>query len=438
MELKKKGIIIGILLLWLLPLIVSGTTYTPSSETTCDSNGKCTLVQYSGIRYVQEDDSWKKLEDARSLMDKGFSYKYIETDEKYPMEVIDFNFTSVTVNLNPKGIVIFNEAIPLKTWTEPAIVADEEKVVTGDFKLDYDKTTDTLVDFNLFKQSDTITLDVKMGDIIEFGTNSTTILLTADDTENLKDTYDDSNSATTNFGTGVTIHLGVSSPARDNRSILIQWNLSSIPAQVAINNASLVFSVALDSLDAGESFNTSAFYVYPNYTWTETGEIWNTRPLLNKNYTETIFSDNVLMDTGFAAGQNISYNVSSLINKAYTDSQSNITIYVIPTGLVSGTPATSDPVQVASKEQASTPTRQPRLYIEYTSIAPSSCTYTSGNWNINTHDNCTISTNVNLGGNNLTLNGSGTIMMNANITNKGTLIMSNGSKFVLANGVRLG
>lgn len=45
------------------------------------------------------------------------------------------------------------------------------------------------------------------------------------------------------------------------------------------------------------------------------------------------------------------------------------------------------------------------------------CTYASGNWNINCADNCNVSSNVDLGGNNFTIVGTGRITITANITN---------------------
>ncbi len=45
------------------------------------------------------------------------------------------------------------------------------------------------------------------------------------------------------------------------------------------------------------------------------------------------------------------------------------------------------------------------------------CTYSSGNWDINCNDNCSISSNVDLGGNNITIVGAGTFITSANITN---------------------
>ena len=45
------------------------------------------------------------------------------------------------------------------------------------------------------------------------------------------------------------------------------------------------------------------------------------------------------------------------------------------------------------------------------------CTYISGNWEINCSDNCSITSNVDIGGNNISIIGTGTFNTTANITN---------------------
>ena len=438
MELKKKGIVIGILLLWILPLVLAGTEYTPSSETNCDKFGKCTLVQYSGIRYVQEDQTWKKLEDARSLKDKGFSYKYIETDEKYPMEVLDFNFTSVTVNLNPKGIVIFNEAIPLKTWTEPINLADDT-VLTGDFKQDYVNTKDSLVDFNIFKQSDTVTLNAKFGDIIEFGFNSTIISLNETGSQNMDDAYVASDAATTNFQNAILKAYRCSScTPHNNGSLIFRFNLSDVPTNINVEHANLTLSIEDNNLDStgNEFVNLSIYKVFQNYSWDEGTVTYNLRPKSNQNFSEPP-SDTKRINNGDTG--KTWWNISSIIADSITSNDKNVSLFIQATDSVAN--SVTDDVQYCNGEVTSpclSTADMPRLTIIYSLIQSGSCVYTSGNWNINTHDNCTINSNVNLGGNNLILNGSGTIVMNANITNKGSLVMSSGSKIVLANGVVLG
>lgn len=58
-------------------------------------------------------------------------------------------------------------------------------------------------------------------------------------------------------------------------------------------------------------------------------------------------------------------------------------------------------------------------------VAPDTCTYTSGIWNINWSDNCVITTNVDLNGNDMYLkNGAGTFtILGGNITNTGDIYL---------------
>ena len=71
----------------------------------------------------------------------------------------------------------------------------------------------------------------------------------------------------------------------------------------------------------------------------------------------------------------------------------------------------------------------------FTYIAPSAdtCTYTSGDWNVDCSDNCLITSNVNLGGNDLIFTNSGkfTLQTNVNITNIGSIQLSNGCEIIL-------
>ena len=53
--------------------------------------------------------------------------------------------------------------------------------------------------------------------------------------------------------------------------------------------------------------------------------------------------------------------------------------------------------------------------------ASDTCTYTSGNWNVLCSDNCVITSNVALGGNAMTITGTGTFTTEANITQYSTL-----------------
>jgi hypothetical protein len=63
--------------------------------------------------------------------------------------------------------------------------------------------------------------------------------------------------------------------------------------------------------------------------------------------------------------------------------------------------------------------------IETSSNETDSCTYSgSGDWIINCSDNCVISSNVNMGNNNIIISGEGSFILNANITNWNELWIS--------------
>jgi len=69
----------------------------------------------------------------------------------------------------------------------------------------------------------------------------------------------------------------------------------------------------------------------------------------------------------------------------------------------------------------------------------SSCTYGgSGDWNVECSDNCVISSNVNLGENNLIFSGSGTFSLNADLTNWNQIQISSGCRIEISDGNMFG
>jgi len=436
MELKKKGLFIGILLLWLLPLVLAGTEYTPTSETNCNEQGKCTLVQYSGVVNVQEDGEWKNYQSARSLLGKGWDVQYIEEDKDYIIDVIDFNATSVTLNLNPDGIVFLNKEVPLRVWTEDS----SKEIITGDFKQDYLKTDETLVDFNILKQSDTRTIDAKLGDIIEFGPNSTTIVLQTANTQNLNDADVESGDPTGNSGT--QNNMIVQNFSSNVVSSLVMFNTSALPAGILIEQANLSLYLVTNNYDtADEGVNITTYWIYANYSWNEETLTYQNKP----NMTTQILNQRSGFLSAFGGGGeplgNQTFDVTNLTNYSYLNNEKNVSFFIAGfQAMTTGSTLVSDNVLFVTKEDLDTEQR-PMLTITYSLYVPpgGSCTYPgSGDWNINTMDNCTISSNVNLAGNSLILNESGTLVVNAIINNKGSLVMSSGSKIVLGNGAVLG
>jgi len=87
---------------------------TPSSEKTCVGNARqkeCQLTLYTNIRNVYEESEWKKIEKAKSLKGSGYFIQYLKKDENFTIKVLDFNYSSISVELDSK---IKDKNIPIK------------------------------------------------------------------------------------------------------------------------------------------------------------------------------------------------------------------------------------------------------------------------------------------------------------------------------------
>ena len=73
-----------------------------------------------------------------------------------------------------------------------------------------------------------------------------------------------------------------------------------------------------------------------------------------------------------------------------------------------------------------------------TGCPAATCTYSSGNWAVTCSDNCTITSNVNLGSNSLLFTSSGTFTVNANITTTGQTAISDACMVAISAGNCLG
>jgi len=319
----KKTILILILGLFLISFISATTEYTATTDTICN-DGVCTKTLYSGVRNVYEDNQWKPIEEARSLKDKGFNVITLEDDKDFLIDVVDFNYTSITVRLNPSGLSVFPNSVPVRVWTPDE--AKEEQIkqdvldgkVAGKTSLEeltykdtMTKVKDEEVGFSLFSQTETKTYDFGMGKILEFGYNSTTIILQDADTENLDDTYISQDNADSNYGSLDDLLLrGIMGPF-NNASIYIKFNISKIPNDSEIIESKL--SIYQETLSSG--YNYSINHVF-NQTWDEEEITWNNQPC-GEFLSDSDNCNSTSMDIliSFATSEFISFNVFNAVSK---------------------------------------------------------------------------------------------------------------------------
>jgi len=232
--------------------------YTPLTETHC-KNGLCTQTIYSGIRFVYEDDNWKKIEEARSL--KGVWNVDIDEDPDFPVEIVDFNYTSIILDLSVSD-KNKNKDIDLKVYNK------ENKTQKPKDKRGNIKDKDKKIKLSDSNEKHRVMIDLAdtkeslLGQEIKWGDNSTIIQLIEPNSENLEDSF---------FSEDDTIDGSESYLLADvvdgNGEItFIKFNISSIPSDSLIENATLALYVYAAPGASDEDLDV--WYV-DNQTWVE-------------------------------------------------------------------------------------------------------------------------------------------------------------------------
>ncbi len=352
----KKIFLIMFCMVLLVGAVSATTTYTPTTVTNCNQIGGqliCNKVLYSGITNVYEDEQWKSIEDARSLMGSGIEVVILEDDKDFPVKVIDFNYTSITVKLNPDGLSIFGEDVPIRIWEY-----DKEKIVDKElaegYKDTYTNVIDEEISFWLLNQQEIVTYDFSMDSILEFGYNSTTIQLQENNTENLDDTQANSLSPATPDGADAQLEIG-GSPTGES-TVYIKFNISSIPAGSIIEDTLLVLYM-IDSYESGEIYSILTWEL-DNRTWTEESLTWNTQPISNigaliNNWTGRL---------GTGTHLHLNFSVTSWVNESFNNGYQNVSFFFNVTPVQD-----FDMVRFRSKESLGDENR-PYLNVTYTHI----------------------------------------------------------------------
>ena len=284
--------------------------YTRGTERTC-KDGKCNLVLYSGTRFVEQDDTWVDVQDARSLKDI-YTIRYLKNDGIHDFEIVDLNYTSITLKVFVKDAKELNKDIPFK-------VDDAQKTTKKLISLS-DKATVTFTSNNIFASN------------YSFGSKSTTIILQDADTENLND--DDTFKAGNEVKLCTQVGFCFSG---------IMYDISSIPSSQAIDDAKLyLFFVGWAS---GKTVTVNE---YSNRTWNEEDEISSEDDI------------GAVLDTNSCCDNNwFNWDVTSWVSSEYGANSPNVTIAI--TGSSGGTQ------RPASKENSDS-TIRPYLNITYTDV----------------------------------------------------------------------
>jgi hypothetical protein len=334
---------------------------TETTDTLRNSDGKFQTIYYPSIKNVQEKGVWKPIEEANSLKDSGIKIQFIETDENYPIEILDYNYTSVTIKLNPNGKIDYKKDIPIKLWQKNETKEEKfKKDIKAGTKTDvelkdkYKENYDNIAILDEKKKDTNIgetirTYDFGFDKILEIGENSTTIIYNESSTPNVIITCNTTNTDpapldTAGTGTDVTTNAGFdadegtyyifSTNTGEYGWCKLSLNVSSI---IVTDITQLNFTTVTDSSSA----TLNLFHYIYNYT----SSAWNY--LTNWSQSTTDISTSSVITSGFT-----NYNSSGYINfllQTNTSSASDAKIdYIYATltydGLVVNTPASSQEI----------------------------------------------------------------------------------------------
>jgi len=360
---KDKIFLLGIMILLLPSLVLANQHYTPSFESDCNVEGICVATKYSGTMFTEIDNEWKSLSDIATTSwvasDRAF---LVETDtysfnikpyailngNKIPFNVLiggnptvvshgrmesgrfdtkfAVNLTNLPIGLQNQISAFGYEIVEMVGITSEDIVINDNALIFDNIlKIDFTDLIDNGMTIDFISNTDLRITDlVWTGDAIDL---DPVIHLDQSGSENMADAMVLEGSPTTNYGT--TVSMDATDNGGYDMHDLIRWNVSMFPPAQSILDAQYCLWMNSNNLDGDtEGFNVTTYLVYSNYTWTETGVTWNTRP--DSFYCGLSGTDFIQFDgTNTPSSNWYCWDVTDIISYAYENSYNNVTIYSI-------------------------------------------------------------------------------------------------------------
>lgn len=364
--------------------------YGPSYEKIC--NGRtCRMTLHSGVRYVLEDKQWTPVEKARSLREeKAFFPSFLEVEKGFKVEVLDYNYTSITVNLDHNPWIYSD--VPVRIYKK------NYSAELKDFKKEYEKEVEYNERFSLFHiAGKTRTYNFEIGDVFSFGFNSTIVILNTSNNGILEDTYVSDAAPNTDYG-GATQLIIKNDSTTNRENWAVKANISILPSDADITSAQLSYYIGINNYDVnseGINITSHELYPYPVFNisgdmWNENDLTWNTRPLGTANEFNTTWTDltNIFGGAGEPQSEYMNWSVGPIVQSAVDKSKENVSFYMV-SSYKFGSPSSIDNIRYNSKENSNV-NQRPLLWIEYTTPTPAAACQTNqtGDWTVPC--NCTF------------------------------------------------
>jgi hypothetical protein len=350
------GLVLGMVAM----VSVNAETWVNDCQAKCEGS-RCNTILGKTIWVRDSDGFCKNIEDAKSLKSR-FSVEYLEDDKVNGIEVIDFNYSCITIKPYWQSLSFkFGKNVPFKI----------DGVVQGFVKIP--NVLSPLVSLTFCP------LESVLDHNYSFGEKSTTIQLQDANTENLEDTHSYEDSIDRDVGITTYIRTG-GGDTNERAETLIKFNISLLPPGSSIEDSILALYYYSEGIDSGESMNISSHHVYEfptfnisdqewvegNGNFVDAGCVapefcWQYNPISGQ-YNPTPSDVNTFNAT-YPNAVWIYWNVTSIVSDSLSGDESTVTIW-LRTTLVSGSPSSTDAALAYSKEYTTDTTK--RLYLNIT------------------------------------------------------------------------
>jgi hypothetical protein len=252
-----------ILLLFLILFLVKpsfASNYTYNTNTTCV--GKVCTVAIGGS-YALDGSTWKTIDKAKSLKNSSVQCD-VNSDGSDIATCLDWNTSFITVNLTQANALSIVQ-IPVKVWIPNYTKSSDyhQGTLVSNINVSVSRSSST-----------TRAISFAIGDVLEYGANSTTITLNESNSGNLGDTEVKTQSSPYyNWGASATITIASNLEA----DLFFLWNMSVVPAGSTISNVNMSAYIS-----AASGYTTTIDTAYNTSPMNTTGtSYWNEGTLSN-------------------------------------------------------------------------------------------------------------------------------------------------------------
>jgi len=270
------------------------TEYTYNSKIEEYSDGTGNAIIHAGMKYA--DSSGILMEDAKSLKTCEFCSNIklnIDLDEKYPVKVIDYNYTSIKLNVEAY-ITELNKDIPIEVYSKETIIDDKTQELVEEKIVHYND----VINLKDIDEKVELTLPFGFGKEVKWGEHSSNISITETTNSGFVWSGDSCSNNGTSIDTSGDIDVGINDydAGREARAFL-EYNTTIIPGTQIILNSSLnilldygsvvsstecanVYQCRYDTLAADDYQKSVGYREGPIFCNNPTDEVWYKLDLL--------------------------------------------------------------------------------------------------------------------------------------------------------------